>query len=270
MHRKKSKYFTPFERALYRLGFFVERATKVAELDDLIKMLRPHPCSVELIRIGSDGDGGYIVPNDFDGVGFLFSPGVGAEWSFELDFISKSGGKVFLCDPDPVTDDCPFEVSCFSLGPDTGDGVVSLEDWISEVNPDSGDDLALQMDIEGSEYMALMACPSKVLARFRIMVIEFHFVDRILNDKMYNLLFRPLFLKLTKEFDVVFLHPNNAGAMDRRSGIDIPQSLEVTFYRKDRNVGEPFRQEPSSLERVNIEGVPELKLSSHWLGTEVT
>ncbi|MBG6173772.1 hypothetical protein IWQ55_001977 [Labrenzia sp. EL_208] len=73
--------------------------SRVSEPDDLvefIKMLRPKPTSHELVRIGEEGDGGYLVPDDFQGIGFCFSPGVSVKASFEEELASRYSIKSFL------------------------------------------------------------------------------------------------------------------------------------------------------------------------------
>ncbi|GAA8118001.1 hypothetical protein HpBT107_13970 [Helicobacter pylori] len=39
-----------------------------------------------MVRWGAKHDGGYLIPNDFEGIKALFSPGVGGESAFEEDF----------------------------------------------------------------------------------------------------------------------------------------------------------------------------------------
>ena len=50
-----------------------------------------------LIRIGSNSDGGYLVPNILDNISYCFSPGVGKLTKFE-DHLLKYKIKSFLAD----------------------------------------------------------------------------------------------------------------------------------------------------------------------------
>lgn len=252
------------EKFLFRRGYFVERASSRIDVLDTVALLRAVPCSKSLIRLGRGGDGGYVLPDDFVGVGALFSPGVGFEWTFEEDFASLTRKPIFMCDPSPVSEDCPFEVSQFLLGPSTHGSYISLEDWIQRSGVDDNQDLIMQMDIEGAEYAALQSCSDETLKRFRILVIEFHFLDRMLNGLMLELMYKPVLTRLHELFDVVNLHPNNAGRLDVRSGIGIPQALEVTYLRKDRNAGPGPQFFPDVQSHPNLPDRDEIALTFEW------
>jgi hypothetical protein len=50
-----------------------------------------------------------------------------------------------------------------------------LETWVkSQAEYQLEHDFLLQMDIEGGEYLTLLATPQEVLRRFRIIVLEIH------------------------------------------------------------------------------------------------
>jgi hypothetical protein len=68
---------------LATLGISVSRCVDVQLVRCLIKRLHPVTTDKKLVRIGGEGDGGYLVPDDLDGVMACFSPGVGATASFE-------------------------------------------------------------------------------------------------------------------------------------------------------------------------------------------
>ena len=48
-------------------------------------------------RVGSDGDGGYLVPDDLENINYLFSPGVGCKQDFDHECADK-GMKVCMVD----------------------------------------------------------------------------------------------------------------------------------------------------------------------------
>jgi hypothetical protein len=54
--------------------------------------------SRELIRIGGDGDGAYLLPNVLDGLAACFSPGVADVSTFETEFPDRFGIPSYLCD----------------------------------------------------------------------------------------------------------------------------------------------------------------------------
>lgn len=49
---------------------------------ETLSLVRPVHTGYDLVRIGGEGDGGYLVPDDFEGMKTCFSPGV----SFVSDF----------------------------------------------------------------------------------------------------------------------------------------------------------------------------------------
>jgi hypothetical protein len=62
------------------------------------RTLRPAGRS-ELIRVGRDHDGGYLVtPQSVDGAGGLISGGIALDWSFEEDFLALNDVPLVACD----------------------------------------------------------------------------------------------------------------------------------------------------------------------------
>ncbi|WQT65779.1 hypothetical protein E5E00_02675 [Helicobacter pylori] len=72
------------ERVMSINELFVE--TPKEKVEGFIKGLHPIKTEHELVRWGAKHDGGYLIPNDFEGIRALFSPGVGGESAFEEDF----------------------------------------------------------------------------------------------------------------------------------------------------------------------------------------
>ncbi|WQT27356.1 hypothetical protein E5A80_05180 [Helicobacter pylori] len=72
------------ERVMSINELFVE--TPKEKVEGFIKSLHPIKTEHELVRWGAKHDGGYLIPNDFEGIRALFSPGVGDESAFEEDF----------------------------------------------------------------------------------------------------------------------------------------------------------------------------------------
>ena len=65
----------------------------------LPKFLRPL-YETELIRIGNDNDGGYLIPKQsLNQTKLLYSFGLSDDWSFEEEFYNKTGAKIICYDP---------------------------------------------------------------------------------------------------------------------------------------------------------------------------
>ena len=76
---------------------FLTRKTPRVEIENLIKSLYPIITNKALIRLGGEFDGGYIVPDDLEGIKACFSPGVGTNSLFEYA-CANLGMLVFLAD----------------------------------------------------------------------------------------------------------------------------------------------------------------------------
>jgi len=213
----------------------ISRATSVDEIKVLLEKLYPLKIDKELIRVGSKKDGGYLVPDDFEDIEALFSPGVGNKQDFDLE-LAKKGIKIFMADASvegPKINHNNFNFVKKFLGSIDNDLYISMEKWINENFLKDNKDLILQMDIEGSEYEVIYSIPKNILERFRIIIIEFHNLDLLWNRKFFYKC-KNVFLKLLETHYVVHNHPNNCCPTLRKGNIEIPPVLEMTFYRKDR------------------------------------
>lgn len=201
----------------------------------LLRQLRPVATEHALIRLGPPGDGGYLVPDDLDGIEACFSPGVGPTSGFESD-CAAAGMKVFMADGSvdgPATVSDVFHFVKRHLGSGSGGETMTLDRWVAESLPGSKSDLLLQMDIEGAEFDALLHTTDRVLGRFRIIVIEFHemhrFAERDFLDRA-----AATFDKLRRNHICVHIHPNNCCGNAEVDGVRLPYIAEFTFLRRDR------------------------------------
>ena len=86
------------------------------------------------------------------------------------------------------------------------------------------------MDIEGCEYQSLLSMPEKYLKKFKIIVIEFHDLERLEKTRFLNQIFDPVINKILNYFDCVHIHGNNFDQPDKNGD---PIHLEVTFLRNE-------------------------------------
>jgi hypothetical protein len=121
------------------------------------------------------------------------------------------------------------------------------------------------MDIEGFEYEVIRSTPTDVLNTFRIMVIEFHFLDRLFDRFIYDLVFKPCFEKIMSHFYVAHIHPNNCCGRVKTGGMEIPRVLEFTFYNKNRVARAKEKHEfPHPLDKDNVATNKSLRLPKVW------
>jgi hypothetical protein len=254
------------EFGLIAPGFSVTWQTKRADVLGLIKKLRPQNCGKELIRIGTGGDGGYLVPDDLDGIEYCFSPGVNTVSDFENQ-IADRGIKSFLADysvdqPPIMRPEFTFDKKF--LGATNNDKFFTLASWKEKYLKDYSGDLILQMDIEGAEYEVILNAPDELLNQFRILVIEFHSLERLF-DPIYFRLFSSCFEKLLKPFCVVHIHPNNFYGCVKRGNLEIPRFMEFTLLNRKR-IGStsPVRTFPNSLDVKNVPHRKNIRLPECW------
>ena len=243
-------------------------APKVADAGvlELIRSLRPRSCGVSLIRIGGNGDGGYLVPDDLTGIEYCFSPGVYYTAEFE-DELANRNIRSFLADysverPPVMRPEFLFDRKF--IGANDNEMSMTLSAWKDKYLPGYGGDMLLQMDIEGGEYEVLLSTPLELLGSFRIIVLELHSLERLFDPFAFGIM-KACFEKLLSRFYVVHSHPNNCSGMIDQNGIEIPEVMEMTFYNRSRSAPGPYRVDyPHVLDVDNCQGRPSFILPKCW------
>jgi hypothetical protein len=248
------------------LGWHSAPRTEPARLRALLQALRPREPGIELIRIGPDNDGGYLVPDDLDGIRYAFSPGVSNESGFEAELANR-GMRVFLADysvDGPAVEHPQFVFDKRFVGCLTNDRYITLDDWHdAKLGSGANDELLLQMDVEGAEYETLLAASPALLAKFRIMIIELHWLPQLWNEPFFYVAARTLD-KLLQTHAVVHIHPNNCCGSVKSASLEIPRIAEFTLLRRDRLRATGFRVNfPHPLDRPNVAKEP-LQLPACW------
>lgn len=218
-------------------GFILYRFISKKETEKIFQALKPIYTGYELIRIGAAKDGGYLLPDDLSGIETCFSPGVGNNWSFEKDLYEKFGiasvmydGSV--CKPIDLTHEHTFYKKY--IGMSSFKNCISISDVINiDLRKYTGDLLG-QIDIEGGEYSIFNTISTKDLLRFRIIVVEFHEIDRWIQKRYFEEIISPLIDKIFTTHDLVHTHFNNYGGQFRFKGYKLPKVAELTLHRKDR------------------------------------
>lgn len=238
----------------------------IEQVKELIKELRPIKTKYDLIRIGGNNDGGYLLPNDLSGVSTCFSPGVDVTASFETDLCKRGIGSHLA---DGSVDGAPSNFTPLSFTKKYLDGVntngyMTLEFWVKREAPLTGD-LILQMDIEGGEYTTILATPIDILRRFRIIAIEIHDTHEWFNNSIAWGVAQTFFTKLLQDFHVVHNHPNNNCQFLQADDLFMPTVFELTLLRKDRAAPKGFcDQFPHPLDQPNVLDKPDRPLPEGW------
>jgi hypothetical protein len=248
-------------------GYRIFRATEPASLSEFFKSIQPVSTNHDLIRIGGDSDGGYLVPDDLQGIEVCFSPGVSRIADFESDLAGR-GIDCFMADYSvdaPPMDNSRFHFEKKFLGQTEDAKYTTLENWVERNAPNQREFL-LQMDIEGGEYPVIVDTGVETLRKFRILVIEFHKMESLYDQYGFDLI-DVTFRKLLKDFDIVHIHPNNFAKPVALGEYQIPPFMEFTFLRKDRiSSRQPAMTFPHPLDRKNVLGNEDFPLPACWFG----
>jgi hypothetical protein len=233
---------------------------------DFIKKLQPYQTNFPLRRIGLEKDGGYLVPDDLEGITACFSAGIGGKYHFE-DQCFDLGMQIFMADKSvKFPEEIPIEYHFLPkfIGYFNSENFITLDDWVNQSLTEKKSDLLLQMDIESAEYFSLLNLSDALLRRFRVLVIEFHGLSKLRNREFSNMA-EAVFQKLLHTHTCVHIHPNNCSPPVLVKGIPISKVMEFTFLRNDR-ISEKTPQTvfPHPLDRKNISKKEDSILPEIW------
>lgn len=192
----------------------------------ILNKITPRKIKQEFIRVGSSGDGGYIMVKDLIQEGNIaYSFGVGDNCTWEKDMVSY-GYEVHAWDGtiDPITEPgIEFH----------NQNVYKMPRILSERKHWDVDGLTVGLDIDGWEYEFIKNSNQISLRGIHQITIEFHFLLNMVHhyDNLKNL--NLCFNKLLELFVPVHLHGNNCTGWFEVLGKRVPDTLEVTFVRKD-------------------------------------
>lgn len=236
----------------------------------VLETLTPWECGSDLVRLGPDGDGGYLVPEaHLDGIGRVMSAGLGLSSGFEDAVLDRVGTPASIVDGSMDRPNWLASAHRFHrrwLAGSSDDDHWSLDDWV-EAEAAGSDDLLLQMDIEGAEYRVLAAARPSTLARFRVIVVELHRLGLLLHPTPFAHI-APVLSALAEQFVAVHLHPNNCCGTEQHGELTIPNVVEATWVRRTALPPEwrPVRLAPLAhpLDRPNVTGSADIELWTGW------
>lgn len=242
-----------FLNKLHRLGFFIFYRQRGAVMTDFGSIISPSELKLQksrqmqtrvdefrslitplivkpekLKRYGSVGDGGYVLPvNAVKKSTFLISGGIENNNDFELS-LARLG--IVGIQIDNSIDTAPIHHKNLSFIRATLGNILEVNiDELTTRFPSKSSGI-LKLDIEGAEYSVFAAI--KNIDKFNIIVVEFHSLYKISNDDFWSD-FRLILLKLRKNYEVVFIAPNNCCGYTILGGFPIPNVVEITFAKKN-------------------------------------
>jgi hypothetical protein len=227
----------------------------------LVERLCPRPSGHLFQRMGTHGDGGYVLPVDVLKQQPVLSIGVGAEMSVDLE-LAERGHKVFQFDHTierpPAT--IPM-ITWRQLGLSSGEqriNEIPLREMLDLSGLSGRTDLILLMDCEGAEWSCLTDSTTP-LDLFSVLSVELHGLSRALSPSRGEAR-RQAIGALTKNHVVVDSHGNNYGSGIWVGETFVPDVLEVTLVHRDFFVAGTDHS-PENLHSPNNPLLPELPLA---------
>ena len=189
----------------------------------------------ELIRLGRNNDGGYIMLDDFssdDKIAYSF--GISRDVSWDKAMASR-GYDVFMYDH--TIDSLPEEnerFHWFKLGisdSSTNDErLKTLECLIGQNHHEGKQNMILKMDVEGAEWGFLENVKPETLNRFSQILFEFHGM----NEPRFYGRIPNILRKLNQTHKLIHIHGQNAGYYICTGGKTFCNQIEVSYVRSDR------------------------------------
>jgi len=193
------------------------------------------------LTFGGNWPGCYTIPEDLDGIRACISPGVGDTVSFELDLFAQTKIPSILVDstvspPSEIPDSFVYLPRLVAPSSSEQLNHINVQELIeiSDTNFGRGDCI-LSIDIEGDEMDVFKYMSPIHLERFRIIVVEFHYLDLWADNEYFDKYVWPVFQKLFDFFALVHIHDTYASyGGPKIHKIQLPAALEMTFLRRDR------------------------------------
>ena len=231
---------------------------------DLLQGLRPRQMVTDhKLRIGADGDGGYVMPSLARQSNAVLSIGIGDQVSFDAE-LADLGATVLQYDhtiPGQPMAHANFRFHALGWGP-VDDGLLRCtRSMMAGIDWAQARHAILKFDTEGAEWDALAHTASADLARFDVIAGEFHGFHNLAVPSVYKRI-REVMDKLALTHVPVHLHANNATGIRLVLGVPVPPLLEITFVRKGVVVtagpcNDPI---PGPLDRPNMADRPDICL----------
>lgn len=215
----------------------------------------------EKIRLGRDFDGGYVLIDDFSGVGAAVSLGIFDDASWDLDIARRN---IRVHQFDHSIEEAPLKHPLISfhklrVAAADGPGAICLESIVR--NYLAGCDRAiLKVDIEGEEWAVVETAPVATLERFSQIVCEFHDLQNAGHPNRCGQ-FLTVLQKLRSIFEIVHVHGNNNQTFVNIANVVMPMVLEVTLANRNYfEFAETDETFPTALDRPNQPHVPDMQL----------
>jgi len=242
---------------------------------EALRFLRPVSIDASLTRIGSKGDGGYVMVDSFDQPSNIYSFGVGGNSWWDMVMETK-GYHVYMYDHtvDYIEKDgLPYEVpegqnlffNKIGIGNKTTNKLKTVQQIIEDNEHQNKNDMILQCDIEGSEWEVFANISQNTLSHFSQILLEFHTLHKGIDDDLFYENMYNSFKNLTEQFIPFHVHGNNCSVPPffTVKGKIVPTTLEVSFVNKNIvSITKEIPTFPTELDFPNRRNNPEIELGT--------
>ena len=207
------------------------------------RLIRPYATSATLLRVGDEGDGGYVMADHFTTTTAI-SIGIGGNVSWDLAMSSR-GYSIAMFDPTIAAAPTTVPNATFhriGLGTPaqsiaSGLPLESLEKLRTRGDIPEGENATLKIDVEGAEWDALIDIAS--FDQYEQIVIEMHDLARLSDeDSARNVL--AVLANIHSSHVPIHVHANNEAPVIPFGTYWFPDVLEVTYLRRaDAGVATP-------------------------------
>lgn len=233
------------------------------DFEKIITLLSPVNHKACAIRVGTAGDGGYVICKAVLRTPRLISLGLGLEVTAESELLD-AGYEVIAADgsvENPFPGHVNFKFAKYHIANRqiSGTPTLTFREFVKMFNWDTNVEI-VKIDIEGAEYDLLLKDLS-IIQKARQIVIEFHGFE-LLGDQKFRDILIDLLATFHETHKPIHVHANNGAPGIRMAGGEWPTLLEVTFLRNEecinsRNHG-PF---PTNLDFPNTSLRPDIDLN---------
>lgn len=233
-------------------------------IGEILDILTPYDViGIPKVRIGGDGDGGYVMLDPGLEGGVAYSLGISPHSPWDLEMASRKY-NVFQFDgtiesPPDAHPNLHFQKVNIVSSKNSGVG-KSLEQLFHELGHDAENNIILQMDIEGAEWDVLQDLTESQMSKFRQIIIELHGLmptDVRLPDKL------DVLRTISRTHKPVHIHLNNCcSEQSLKEGLLFYSPVyEVTYVRTHDHSFKPCTETfPTSLDSPNWGGLPDIAL----------
>jgi hypothetical protein len=223
------------------------------KLVSLNKLVRTNFSSdkLNLSRIGSVNDGGYVMQTPCIVKTKVISLGIADNMDFELELIDSNYAQEVYCFDGSISELPELRPNIYFeskfVKTKSGQDALTLNEILGRIQ---SDDLILKIDIEGDEWSVLGKLEENELRKFSQIIGEFHGLASSINEEevTYKI---DLLKKLHRHFYIVNSHPNNWSRFRIVQGVPLFDVAELSFVNKNQvSIGES-RVGGNDLEEIN-------------------